>query len=267
MPGSAGTTRIQRAGEEERIETSRRRRVGPRVDKSLATLKAIEFNQLFPVFPLPNAVLFPRAILPLHVFEPRYRLMTHDALAGSRLIATALLRPGYEPRYHTLDVDIHPVVCVGRIIREERLPDGRYNFLLQGLMRARILQENRELPYRRASLRPMPPDGLSPERQGILQAQLQRVLTESPLAELATETKWVDLLKCPDLGLSDLVDLLGSVSLQTADEKQALLSESHIELRVKLLCQCLKALGADYFEQCRSRHRSPRAWPPECPGN
>jgi Lon protease-like protein len=237
------------------------------VDKSLATLRAIQFNQLIAVFPLPNVVLFPRAILPLHVFEPRYRLMTHDALASSRLVAVALLRPGFEPRYHTLDVDIYPVVCVGRIIREERLPDGRYNFLLQGLTRAQILQENAELPYRRARLQPLPPDDLPQEHQRRLRGRLQCILTEPPLVELAAETNWADLLKCPDLCLSDLVDLLGSVSLRTVEEKQALLSEPRIELRVKLLCQSLKALGADYFEQCRSRRRGPRVWPPECRAN
>jgi uncharacterized protein len=245
-------------------DTSHRPRLQPRMDKSLATFRVIEFDQLIPVFPLPNVVLFPRAIMPLHVFEPRYRLMTHDALAGSRLIATALLRPGFEPGYHTLDVDIHPIVCVGRIIREERLPDGRYNFLLQGLTRARILRENKELPYRRARLRPLPPDNLAHDHQRMLRNRLQCMLTEPPMVELAAETNWGDLLKCPDLCFSDLIDLLGSVSLQTVEQKQALLLESRIEVRVKLLCESLKALGADYFEHCRSRFRGPRAWPPEC---
>ena len=55
-----------------------------------------DFSGLAPIFPLPNVVLFPNALLPLHIFEPRYRQMTADALEGERLIAMALLRPGWE---------------------------------------------------------------------------------------------------------------------------------------------------------------------------
>src|SRR6478672_7469926 len=87
-----------------------------------------------PLFPLPNVVLFPRAILPLHIFEERYKAMTADALRGRREIAMALLRPGWERDYHHKPA-IEPVVCVGRILSHERLPDGKYNFLLQGLAR------------------------------------------------------------------------------------------------------------------------------------
>ncbi len=84
-----------------------------------------------PLFPLPNVVLFPRAVLPLHVFEQRYREMTTDALKGDRLIAMALLRPGWEQNYYSRPA-IEPVVCVGQILTHEKLADGKYNFLLQG---------------------------------------------------------------------------------------------------------------------------------------
>jgi uncharacterized protein len=227
-------------------------------------LQTIESGQLVPIFPLPNAVLFPRAILPLHVFEPRYKLMTRDALAGSRLIAMALLKPGYEPRYHTLDVEVHPVVCVGRIVREEQLEDGRYNFLLQGVIRAQILQENTELGYRRAQLRLLPPNNVPQALTLLLRRQLHSALTDPPMDELAAEASWLELLRCPDLCLSDLVDLLGSVALQTVEEKQDLLAEPRTEPRVHLLCEAFRALKADYHEQCRWRFKGPRAWPPDC---
>src|ERR1700759_4372768 len=87
------------------------------------------------LFPLPNVVLFPRAILPLHIFEERYKAMVADSLQSDRQIAMALLRPGWEKNYYarpTLD----PVVCVGTIVNHERLRDGRYNLLLQGHTRA-----------------------------------------------------------------------------------------------------------------------------------
>src|SRR3954470_6986505 len=81
------------------------------------------------LFPLPNLVLFPHVIQPLHVFEPRYRQLMADALADDRLMALALPRPGEEEDYHKRP-PIHRVVCVGQIDQEDKLPDGRYNLLL-----------------------------------------------------------------------------------------------------------------------------------------
>src|SRR5438270_7411228 len=91
-----------------------------------------------PLFPLPNVVLFPRAVLPLHIFEERYKAMTAHALEGDRQFAMALLRPGWEKNYYSKPV-IDPVVCVGRILTHERLEDGKYNFMLQGTTRARVV--------------------------------------------------------------------------------------------------------------------------------
>jgi len=95
-----------------------------------------------PLFPLPNVVLFPRAVLPLHIFEDRYKAMTADVLAGNRLIAMALLRPGWEKDYYQTPA-IEPVVCGGEIRSWEQLPDGKYNFLLQGRTRARVISESK----------------------------------------------------------------------------------------------------------------------------
>src|SRR5438067_9036914 len=90
------------------------------------------------LFPLPNLVLFPYVIQPLHIFEPRYRRLMADALADDRLLAMALLKPGWEEAYHKRPA-IHPVVCLGKIFKEEHLPAGRYNLLPHGLARARVL--------------------------------------------------------------------------------------------------------------------------------
>src|SRR5208283_3284513 len=84
-----------------------------------------------PLFPLPSVVLFPRAVLPLHIFEQRYKTMVADTLAGSRLIAMGLLLPGWERNYHGRAA-IESVVCIGKILAHEKLPDGKYNLLLQG---------------------------------------------------------------------------------------------------------------------------------------
>jgi Lon protease-like protein len=92
------------------------------------------------VFPLPNAVLLPGGMLPLHVFEPRYREMTKDCLAGSRTMAIALLERGYEDDYYGRP-PVHPICGVGTILASEELPDGRYHLLLRGVTRVRIEEE------------------------------------------------------------------------------------------------------------------------------
>lgn len=95
---------------------------------------------VLPLFPLPNAVLFPGAELPLHVFEPRYRAMTERALASSRLILLARLRPGFEPHYHERP-PVFEVAGLGRITRDVRHADGRFDILLAGIGRVRIAEE------------------------------------------------------------------------------------------------------------------------------
>lgn len=105
-----------------------------------------------PIFPLPDVVLFPRASLSLHIFEPRYRLMTGDALRADRLIALALLKPGWEKAYHG-SPDVFPVGCAGLIEDEARLPDGRLNIRLRGIARIAIGETLQHRPYRVAAVR------------------------------------------------------------------------------------------------------------------
>ncbi len=102
-----------------------------------------------PVFPLPQAVLFPGAILPLHIFEPRYRQMTRDALDGARTLAVACLVDGGTPDAAG-NPEIHAVAGVGVIVEAQSLPDGRYNLLLEGRERVRLHELPFLPPYRRA---------------------------------------------------------------------------------------------------------------------
>jgi Lon protease-like protein len=110
---------------------------------------------LLPLFPLPNVVLFPGALLPLHIFEPRYRAMVTDALDGDHRIGMVLLRPGWERDYEGRP-PVHDIGCSGVIIHANRLVDGRYNIVLQGLERFRVMLEDHALPYRRATILPLP---------------------------------------------------------------------------------------------------------------
>ncbi|MFL5320039.1 MAG: LON peptidase substrate-binding domain-containing protein [Myxococcaceae bacterium] len=92
------------------------------------------------VFPLPSAVLFPASVMPLHIFEPRYRELVRDALAGDRIMALGAFSPGWETNYQGRP-PLEPLCCAGAIVWHEALEDGRYNILLQGIVRARIVEE------------------------------------------------------------------------------------------------------------------------------
>ncbi|MEK9903697.1 MAG: LON peptidase substrate-binding domain-containing protein [Rhodospirillales bacterium] len=95
-----------------------------------------------PVFPLAGVLLLPRAHLPLHIFEPRYRAMTEDALAGDGMIA--MIQPR-DPSSAEVNPELYPVACLGRIVNEERLEDGRWQLTLEGVIRLRVTEE---LPLR-----------------------------------------------------------------------------------------------------------------------
>ncbi len=106
---------------------------------------------IIPIFPLPNAVLFPGVFLPLHIFEPRYREMVSDALDGDRLIGMTLLKPGWESDYEGRP-PVYPVGCAGLVSHVDRLADGRYNIVLHGLEKFRLLKEESDGTYRRAEV-------------------------------------------------------------------------------------------------------------------
>ena len=95
-----------------------------------------------PIFPLPDLALFPNTLLPLHIFEPRYRAMVTDSLARDRRLAIVGLKPGYDSEYAGRP-PVHEVAGLGRIVKCERLATGRFNILLKGEVRVRI---ERELP-------------------------------------------------------------------------------------------------------------------------
>jgi hypothetical protein len=113
-----------------------------------------DLPERIPLFPLPNVVLFPGMPLPLHVFEPRYRKMVEDARSGPRTIGMVLLRSGWEKEYAGRP-PIYPIGCAGRMDQVEALADGRYNIVLRGLARFRIVQEHAGEPYRVASVVPL----------------------------------------------------------------------------------------------------------------
>ena len=112
-------------------------------------------NSPVAVFPLPNTVFFPETVLPLHIFEPRYRQMVREAVAGSGLLAVTLLKSGWESDYYG-NPPVEDIATVGAIRDLEPLPDGRFNLRLVGLQRVRLGRVVQERPYRSMEFEPIP---------------------------------------------------------------------------------------------------------------
>ena len=104
---------------------------------------------LLPLFPLPNIVFFPQTRLPLHVFEPRYRQMVQDVLETDSRFGIVLLRPGWEAEYFGAP-PVFTYGTLGTIEQAVPLEDGRYNIVVRGDVRFRIVDEVSRVPYRTA---------------------------------------------------------------------------------------------------------------------
>jgi Lon protease-like protein len=194
-----------------------------------------------PIFPLPDQTFFPHTLLPLHIFEARYRAMITDALARDRRIAVVGLEPGYEATYDGRPA-VKSIAGVGRITRCERLASGRFDVLLQGESRVRI---ERELPadtlYRMVLATRLADVGAD----GAAVPALARGVTE----------RCLDVMKAvnrarPELRASlesvrspgELCDQVAAAVLPDAAVRQGLLEEVDVERRLERLTRALDDL-------------------------
>jgi Lon protease-like protein len=141
-----------------------------------------------PVFPLPGVVLFPGAVLPLHVFELRYRTMVREALSAERMIGLALLKPGWETDYYG-SPDYFPIGCLARFEDVEWLPNDCYDLRVAGLTRVRFGTVVREFPYRAVRVQLLRQDPyleddplIELERQAVAEAFARLLKREHPEA-------------------------------------------------------------------------------------
>ena len=188
-----------------------------------------------PIFPLPNAVLFPNVFMPLHIFEARYRAMVSDALAGDRIIGMVLLKAGFERDYEGRP-PIFPVGCAGVITHSEPLPDGRFNIVLKGLEKFRITAEDSARPYRVATIDALPEQMTDPER-----AELRRLRQRvEALLAAAVEREGGDPKFPPAVADEDLVNALAQYTGLEPIERQALLERSSVLERCQGLIELIE---------------------------
>jgi Lon protease-like protein len=206
-----------------------------------------------PIFPLPSVVLFPNVFLPLHIFEPRYRQMIADALAGDRIIGMVTLRPGHEEDYEGAP-PIYATGCSGLITHSERLDDGRYNIILRGLEKFSIHSE--EMPavgrqYRSAVITPIDEAVRSTDRDELRRERkkLQNLLI--PIFHGSLEGRLPEAM--PD---EDLVNALAQYLEFDPMERLALLERNGPLARCRSMVELLemKALLKDHVEDSGMIH-------------
>ena len=188
-----------------------------------------------PIFPLPNVVMFPQVFLPLHIFEPRYREMVADALAGDRIIGIVLLRPGWEGNYEGRP-PVFRIGCAGLITHAERLSDGRFNIVLRGLQKFRVAGEDESRSYRQAQVETVadaPSEYDKDELRGA-RRRLETLLVPQP------EGRSADPKMPPSMADEDLVNALSQYLDLEPLEKQALLERESLLARCRSLIELLE---------------------------
>jgi hypothetical protein len=213
-------------------------------------LDAHELNALS-VFPLPNGALFPGTLLPLHVFEARYRDLIRDALAGSKTLAIARLKPGFEADYEGRP-PVFDVCGAGRIVEHVAHKDGRYHILLRGISRVRILGE---LPpatlYRVVRGEVIDDLPVDPALGSALERKISQLWTalapELPevLRDLNEVTQGVECTGA-------FADRVAAVMAGDAELGQALMSEPDPCARLQIIAERLQTLSDSLTPNARS---------------
>ena len=194
---------------------------------------SVNFGNPMPIFPLEKVTLMPHALLPVHIFEPRYRSMIRDALDGPGQIAMAVFaRPDWRADYEGKP-PVRPAVCVGQIAQHNKLPDGRYNVLLQGVCRARILREldgdEIEKPYRMAVLEPVgveSAEGGGEERLAGERSGLAQLFSETRLSDFREAPTVIKHLADEEIPTSAILELVTFSFLPDPELRYRLLAEA-----------------------------------------
>ncbi len=245
----------------------------------------VNFGKPMPLFPLDSVTLLPQQLLPLHIFEDRYRQMVDHALDGAGQVAMAVFAgEQWKQNYHGRP-PIRPAVCIGQIVQHERLSDGRYNVLVQGVCRARVLVE---LPmeegrlYRTAMLEPVgldpstmvvsgeeedeeeetPDLGLPPppEPEPLIEVRQKicEMLEEGPLTQLVAAEPVLEFVRNEEVPTAPLLELVSFMLITDQGLRYKLLAEPSIQARAGLIMGELQHLSSLIR---RAGDQRPQDWP------
>lgn len=198
----------------------------------------VNFGRPMPVFPLDQVTLLPQQVLPLHIFEPRYRQMVTDALDGAGQIAMAVFEGrDWKQQYHGRPA-IRPAVCIGHIAQHEKLADGRYNIILRGVCRARVIRELAPRDarlYREAMLEPI---GLEQDETPTLKAlriSIEQDLDAGPLSRLTDGATLLEYVRDDDIPTAALIELISFTLVKDREKRYRLLEEGDADARAEMV--------------------------------
>ncbi|MBX3364062.1 MAG: LON peptidase substrate-binding domain-containing protein [Phycisphaeraceae bacterium] len=198
----------------------------------------VNFAKPMPVFPLDTAVLLPQQVLPLHIFEPRYRQMIDHVLDGAGQFAMGVFAGDrWKQEYHGRP-PLRPFVCIGQVVQHERLDDGRYNVLVQGVCRARIIRElppSAERHYREAMLSPVGLGDHDDDELSNTRARLGELLAEGPLTHLAAAPAVSEYIRNTDVPTAAILELVSFTLLNDPEVRYRLLAEPSTTRRAEII--------------------------------
>ncbi len=193
-----------------------------------------------PVMPLAGVSLFPNALLPLHVFEQRFREMLDHALRDERMLCVALVRP--ERHHWRTSDDFFPVSTVGLIRACVGRNDGTSNLILQGLQRVKFTSFPQEAPYPIARIKPLKTRTKLTVETDALAAKVMEFYNRLKATgrELPEKIdRYLSEMSDPEM----LADLIASTFISDAERRQQLLEELDLNARLRLLIQYLREEG------------------------
>ena len=197
-----------------------------------------------PVMPLPGALLFPYALLPLYIFEPRYRQMLEHSLTNDRMFSVALVRPN-RPEWKT-SADFFHISTVGLVRACVERDDGTSHLILQGLRRVRFRQFVQEQPFPIARIEPLPSAGavsLQTDALGAKVLELYDRFKGSGRQLPAKLDRYLSDLSDPEM----LADLMASTFISDPLRRQEVLEELSINQRLRLVIQYLREESGNAF--------------------
>jgi Lon protease-like protein len=205
-----------------------------------------QFSGQARIFALPNLVMFPHVMQALHIYETRYRAMLEEALEGDRLIALAVLAPGWEKNYEGRPT-LRSTACLCRVATHQRTPEGTYNVLLLGVRRLRLV---RELPPKKLFrvveselLDDEMPDDESPEAAVELQQQLLAAFKRA-MPKIPDAYEQLDQLLGSQITLGMLADIVAYTIDLDLEWKMRLLAECNVFRRTRLLLEAIASRPA-----------------------
>lgn len=230
----------------------------------------VNFGRPIPLFPLDAVALLPQQVLPLHIFEPRYKQMVDQALDGNGLIAMAVFEgEQWKQQYHGRP-RIRPVVCVGHIVQHQKRPDGKYDLLLQGVCRARVLKElppSEDRLYRAAYLEPfsvpgesgeLPLDDSGEHRLREARTRITEMLSAGPLSKLTVAEPILEYLRNEEIPTHAILELVAFPLTQDQKVRYQLLAEEDAGERAQII---LRELGSLERLVRLAVNQHPESWP------